>query len=268
MRRPIFLLVLGFACLGVASPALAQRRRPPATEPAPRKVVKTTDAQQRAVAAKARRRAAELQKRLKYTARQRRAAAALEKRASAEARAALQQMGELLVSSAARAVKLEKKLTITAAMKRELVPPIRAIGSRGAEAIATASMERAVAMMQRDLEDMAAELVAINDIKALLRRDIVTLRRRMANWPARGSVEVVWHDAKGKAHTKRLKTKAEAQQLLGELERRLAGLGDDSELRLVALQSALNRKTRAVTMLSGIVTGWHDTARTIIRNLK
>jgi len=104
------------------------------------------------------------------------------------------------------------------------------------------------------------------DAKAALRTDIAEVREAIAQnqWPA----DVAVTNDQGEEVVVTLRSADEAKALLQALEERLQNASDLAQEWQLRLQDAMNKQAQAYQMLSAIMKAFHDTAKSIIQNMK
>lgn len=104
------------------------------------------------------------------------------------------------------------------------------------------------------------------DLQIELRIDIAEVREAIADdqWPT----EVAVTDAEGEEVLVTLTSAEEANDLLRVLEARLQRASDMNQLLQMQLQDAMNKRSQAMQMMSNIMKTTHETAKSIINNLR
>jgi hypothetical protein len=109
----------------------------------------------------------------------------------------------------------------------------------------------AVQRYRKELQDASANVRSLSSFQFSMADPRLTLvGTELVRLPARGV------------------TAREASAELAKLEMKLSSLGDDAELANVELQSALERHQEALRLLSNISKMLHETAKTVIQNMK
>ena len=145
---------------------------------------------------------------------------------------------------------------------------IKMTGERNALKATQMSMAVLLADSQSDLEAHAIRLQENLSRKGELRTTIALFRFAIDDWPEGVETqEFTWSDADGQLQTRML-TKEQVKEQLRSCESELSSLSDMTEMMQMDLQQAQQRYTQALQMISNLTKSFHDTAKSIIQNLR
>jgi hypothetical protein len=123
------------------------------------------------------------------------------------------------------------------------------------------AMNFALAGVQSDMVDWANRVNDTNTKKKELRENIAEIREAMTegNYPVTVTVE---------GQPVEITTKEQAENLLSNLEEKMATYGDDAQMQQLMLQDMLQKQTQIFNMMTNLLKAWHEAQMAIIRNLK
>jgi hypothetical protein len=148
-------------------------------------------------------------------------------------------------------------------------------GSEDLSAMNQGFMNMAIGGMEYKLHEFATAVQENTEITRGIRTEATELRDMMSDWPAGETREFTWHevtyDENGKPtvteHTEQL-TKAEAEQLLGNLDTWLQSANDINEIVKFDLQKFHQEYQQGVQTLTTIMKQVNDDMMKIINNIK
>ncbi len=125
------------------------------------------------------------------------------------------------------------------------------------------------------LTGLAKQVQGGNETKKELRLDMTELREELSDPNARWPQEFTWNehstDSEGNITSTEKSgslTKAEAEALLEKLDGQLATIGEQSALWQFDLQSAMQKRSEIMNIMTAILKQMHDTMSATIRNVK
>ena len=130
--------------------------------------------------------------------------------------------------------------------------------------------------LQKNVNQQTAKVATNNEIKQILREEILTLKDMLADWPDDGIVQKVTYNSCVKLSDDRYEideitevmSKDHVEALIQKMEDQLASLTEMSQTDMLELQDAMNKQAQLMQMMSNIMKNMHDTAKAIIQNLK
>ena len=131
---------------------------------------------------------------------------------------------------------------------------------------AVEKLQKQLASAETETMNFANKLQTSLDAKAALREDISELRDAISNnvWP----IKFTYATQSGDSTTVALVSIRDATSLLVKLESQHQTMGEDTKLMQLELQNAMQKQQQALQTLSNILKTYHDTAKSIINNLK
>jgi hypothetical protein len=124
-----------------------------------------------------------------------------------------------------------------------------------------------------DLRHYAEKVRYLNTMKSLIRDELVRARSVLASERSERIAYVPDPRLRppplsGTPRTATLTTAAEVREAIAQWEEDLNTIGDDSQLANVDLQNTLQKQQQMLQMLSNISKQLHDTAMSVIRNMR
>ena len=131
---------------------------------------------------------------------------------------------------------------------------------------AVEKLQKQLASAETEAMNFANKLQTSLDAKAALREDISELRDAISNnvWP----IKFTYAAQSGDSTTVALVSIRDATSLLVKLESQHQTMGEDTKLMQLELQNAMQKQQQALQTLSNILKTYHDTAKSIINNMK
>ena len=145
-------------------------------------------------------------------------------------------------------------------------------GEQQTETIINGTMLMALDGAQQDVLELANQLATATQNGRTFREDLADFRNTLADWPEDlQAMEFTWHemtDTGSIIEKTEMLTKEKAHAKMEELEMTLGTIGDMRQEWQLSLQDALNRQQQAFQILSNIIKMMHDTAKSVIQNVR
>lgn len=122
--------------------------------------------------------------------------------------------------------------------------------------------------LESEIAEIAFEIEENNKVQADLRETITYLRELAANPDTSYPITVRYYDLTGNAVSTTVNNSKEALALAEKLESQLTTMSDSNQQMLFELQQRQQEITQAMQTFSSILKSWHDTAKTMINNLR
>lgn len=150
------------------------------------------------------------------------------------------------------------------------------LGNGDANMVACNSMLAAYAGVTDDLYGLANKCSNTTNLKKSIREDEAMLRDELANWPEGvDKIEITYNEYSQDANGNFIKTevtkemsKSEVQNLMSELDGVKETLTEMNQMDMLNLENAMNSQAQLLQTVSNIMKMMHDTAKSIIQNLR
>ncbi len=151
-----------------------------------------------------------------------------------------------------------------------------ALGSGDANMLTNQSVLAAYAGVNEDLMGFANKVNNNNNAKSTLRENVSMLQDEVTNWPDGVETQDITYteltqNADGtftETEVTKPMTKAEVQNLIESMNSQKETLSEMSQMDMLNLQNAMNQQSQLMQTLSNIMKVMHDTAKSIIQNLR
>jgi len=144
----------------------------------------------------------------------------------------------------------------------------RSSGKTDVDEVLQGVAQAAVQSVERDVQNLAAELQKQLALADLLRNDIASFRDELTDWPDESETrQLRWHDAEGGEQVGNLDA-SDASATLEQLEMTLESVGSMTQMLQLELQDAMQKQQQAYQLLSNMMKMYRDTAKRLIANLR
>ena len=129
---------------------------------------------------------------------------------------------------------------------------------------------------RENLHEIANKIQRNASLKAQLREEISMLRDELAEWPNNDETRTLTYlklvqQADGSykmIEVTQTVTKSQVESLLEQMTMQLETISDMTQMDMLNLQDAMNKQAQLMQMMSNIMKMFHDTAKSIIQNLR
>ncbi len=152
----------------------------------------------------------------------------------------------------------------------------KTLGSGDGNMLTNQSVLAAYAGVNDDLMGFANKVNNNNNAKSTLRENVSMLQDEVTNWPEGVETQDITYteltqNADGSFTEKEVTkpmTKAEVQNLIDSMNSQKDTISEMSQMDMLNLQNAMNQQSQLMQTLSNIMKVMHDTAKSIIQNLR
>lgn len=200
--------------------------------------------------------------------------------ASADQQTQLAQVGNNVFRALTQSgAALESNPAALSSMQESFTDFISITGEQDVNAATNGIMMMGLSDAQSQVLKFGTDLKGKIEAKKTMREDITDVREMLAAYPEGWETttdvdgnevtkaEFSWLDADGVRHTDTM-TKAEAETHLGTMESTLESISDMTQMMQMDLERAMQLEQQYFQTMSNIMKMMHDTAKSIISNLK